>query len=337
VERVRIVCFLALRKLALCREETLTLQVYKAAYVSFLAVAKTTSVYSAGLIHFMSNCLVELFGVDASLTYQHAFMSIRQIAIHLRTAVTQHNDANHRQVYQWSVVHALKLWCRVIGALSAHDAQASLKALVFPVVQIALGIIKLLPSSQYHPLRLHVMRALVDLARRTNTFIPLTPHLLDIYQDMAVMSEKTKPSTVKPLDFATMIRVPKPHANTRVYLDGLLDETNEVAVEYMAHVSNWIAFPEIILVMAVHLKKIQKASKYGKLAKSISGLLEKMERNRQQVLKARTQMTSTPLDSDRIPVCSGLDVAETALGRYLADIKRTKEQQRRLMANSNKK
>lgn len=39
-------------------------------------------------IHFLGNCVSELFGVDLPAAYQHAFVFIRQLAMILRDALT---------------------------------------------------------------------------------------------------------------------------------------------------------------------------------------------------------------------------------------------------------
>lgn len=57
-------------------------------YLAFVCHCKFTSAVSLPGIKFMSNSLVELLTVDPATTYQHGFVYIRQLAIHLRTAMT---------------------------------------------------------------------------------------------------------------------------------------------------------------------------------------------------------------------------------------------------------
>ena len=58
-------------------------------YMNFVKNVKFTSPSTKPLIAFMQNSLVEMFSVDHHVTYQHAFVYIRQLAIHLRNGIVQ--------------------------------------------------------------------------------------------------------------------------------------------------------------------------------------------------------------------------------------------------------
>ena len=50
--------------------------------------AKFTTAQSQPTLTFMENCVVEICGLDHFVTYTSAFSYVRQLAIHLRTAMT---------------------------------------------------------------------------------------------------------------------------------------------------------------------------------------------------------------------------------------------------------
>ena len=57
-----------------------------------------------------------------------------------------------------------------------------LKPLVYPLAQVLLGAVRLVPTPRYFPLRLRCIRALLALGKALNQFIPLSPLLLEMLQ-----------------------------------------------------------------------------------------------------------------------------------------------------------
>lgn len=57
-------------------------------YVKYIENSKFVSFTTLPGINFMRQSLAEIYLLDSNLAYNHAFLYIRQLAIHLRNAVT---------------------------------------------------------------------------------------------------------------------------------------------------------------------------------------------------------------------------------------------------------
>jgi nucleolar complex protein 2 len=102
----------------------------------------------------MKNTAAELYQLAPAQAYQQAFTFIRMLAVHLRGVVrgstsgkAGENQEAFKAVYNWQYVHCIDFWSQVLaGACSAAGAESPLKPLIYPLVQIALGVVRWVSS-----------------------------------------------------------------------------------------------------------------------------------------------------------------------------------------------
>ncbi|KAL3861058.1 hypothetical protein ACJMK2_007144 [Sinanodonta woodiana] len=87
-ETSRVLAFLCINRLVLVKQEELLETCIKQMYMAYVKNCKFTSPNMLPMINFMQRTLVELFAMNFGLAYEYAFIYIRQLAIHLRNAIT---------------------------------------------------------------------------------------------------------------------------------------------------------------------------------------------------------------------------------------------------------
>ncbi|ORX89450.1 Noc2-domain-containing protein [Basidiobolus meristosporus CBS 931.73] len=335
-ESIRIVSFLAIRKLATTCPSPYLEMCLKGTYLTFVRNCQSTTIYTLPMIQLMRSCGVEVYGIDLNASYQHAFTYIRQLAIHLRNSMTLKSKESYKAVYNWQFVHCLAFWADVLGTYCDLDrvaevGESPLQPLIYPLVQVAIGTIRLIPTHKYFPLRFHVIRALIQLGRKTGTFIPLAPHLFEVLES-SEMKKKPAPSTLKALDFKLHLKVPKAYEHTRVYQDGVLEELGELIMSYYCSHALSIAFPELVLPGIVQLKRYIKRSKNVKFVKQTQQLIEKIEQNVKFVEGKRNAIDFSPHDLSKVKTfLQTTEIESSPLGAYHKTFMRLKEQRQQLL------
>ncbi|CAE7228516.1 unnamed protein product [Rhizoctonia solani] len=287
-DSVRISAFLAARRLSLSADEAVVELVMKNTYLTLLRSSKSTSPHTLPSLTLMKNSASELFRQQAN-GYTVAFGYIRQLAIHLRASTKVKTKEAHKQVYNWQFVHCVDFWSLVLAR-----GEEDLQPLVYPLVQVGLGAVSLIPSQRYHPLHIHILTSLHHLATHTKTYIPISSHLLPILTSYLSAASKPKSTMLKPLDMASTIRAPSAYLKTHVLAESVVQEAVWLLAESVP--ANSVAFPEVVFPITSTLKKSLKktSSASAKVVQSVKSLIEHFEEHSKWTAEQRKNVQFGP-------------------------------------------
>jgi len=295
-ETPRILAFMCLVKLV--RNSPLLEPCVKAMYLSYVKNCKFTSPSTLPSISFMKRSLVEMLGLDHNLAYYQAFVYIRQLAIHLRNAITTDKADSVLAVYNWQFIHSLELWGALLGHTGSSEA---MKPLIYPLVQVVIGAAKLVPTPKYYPLRFHCAKILREISSNTGTFIPVLPFYLEVLNNYN-FGKKSKKVSMKPIDFSCILKLSKSQLLENGFKDSTVEEIYGGILSYLADNSNKIGFPELVTPMIFQLKDFLKKCKVSNYTKKIKTILEKTVANQKFIETRRKPVTFGVGDAQKIQV-----------------------------------
>jgi len=281
----------------------------KGVYRAFASNAKFVNAASTPLINFMAAAVVEMYALDATAAYQHAFGFIRQLAVLLRQALTSKSKDSYREVYCWQTINCLELWANV---LSSHGGSEDMRPLVYPVAQLLLGSARLVPTPAYFPLRLRCARALNSLAQSAGVFIPIAPLLLEILQwrDLA-RPPKPAPGDKTPEIFL-QLRVGKSAMRSSGYQEEIVEQVMELLAGHLAQWGYHVSFPELAHLPLAQLRRFAKTTSVERFRRSARQLADALERNIAFVGCARDQIDFSPKDLAQVGLFMAKESASKA-------------------------
>ena len=301
---VRLHAFLRIRQLALTQPFPFVEDCLKAIYLAYAKNAKFMNETSLPTLSFWSNCVIELYSLDLDCSYQHAFVYIRQLALHLRTALQKKTKEALGTVYCAQFMNCCRLWTDV---LSAHGRKDGLYSLVYPLTEIIFGVSRLLPTARYLPLRLICVRMLQQLAASTETFIPTTGILLDALQSKMFSA---KPQNRKKSNKSkAVIRLDLVLKLSEEAVSGNLEQADICISRIFVDLNREIdlyryspAFPEFAARIGQVLRKFSKSTRNGRWRTFAKGCLETCEKFADYAIEERSKLKQAPKDIKRIEV-----------------------------------
>lgn len=315
--------------------------VLKSTYTIFLRNCRKTNHFTMPLLNFCKNSAAELYGIDETVSYQIGFEYIRQAAIHLRNSINATSNAKegYKTIYNWQYCHSLDFWSRVLTQhcnpekeLQNHkNKESPLRQLIYPLVQVTLGAIRLIPTAQFFPLRFYLIRSLIRLSQATGVFIPIFPLIIEILNSTAI-NKSPKRSNLPVFDFENNIKANQQYLGTKIYQDGLIEQFIELSYEFFVLYSKNVAFPELVTPAIISLKRFMKKSKNVKFNKQLQQLVEKLNENAKFISGKRSNIEYGPSNKHEVSLfLNDLKWEKTPLGQYVVVQRRAKEEKLRLL------
>lgn len=333
-ETIRVLAFLCLLRLTANEQKSLLDKVLKMMYMAFIKNSKFISPNTLPAVNFMRRSLTELYNLDENISYYHVFLYIRQLAIHLRNAITIPKKENRQAVCNWQFMQSIHLWTDLLGA-SANKQQ--LKQLIYPLVQVAIGTIKLVPSAQYFPLRFHCLEMLTELSANCGVFIPVLPFLFEVLTTFD-FNKKHKKVSMKPLDFTCILRVSKGQLQENGFKDAVIENIYKLLLQYMAMESHSIAFPDMTVPATINIKIFLKNCKNANYCKKMKQVLEKIEENARYIEEERKKVSFALSDTKAVSAWeNGIKLQGTPLSKFYTSWNKTNMQQLAKKATDNVK
>ena len=289
---LRTSCFLSIRQLALVTPFPFIEQVMKGVYLSFVRNAKTMNEQSRTAVAMMGKCIVEILGIDLVAAYQHAFVYIRQLAIHLRNAIKNKSKDAYAAVFNWQYMNCLMVWAAVI---STYPKENQLQPLMYPLVQIIIGTVNLVPAARYFPMRFHCVELLNKLSAATGgTLIPIPSLLLDVLR--CPEFGKSSPSTRKPPMMEYIVKVSTKELQTKSYQESCISKALELLENHFS-IHKWsISYPELAHSTVAALRKFSRDSQVARWRQQCKAVMVRIQKQTTLVESRRNNATFGPKD-----------------------------------------
>ncbi|KAG5327214.1 NOC2L protein, partial [Pseudoatta argentina] len=287
-ETVPVIAFLNILHIATSKEFILE-ELLETMYEKYVRTVKFISLNILPRINFMRQSLLEIYLLDHNISYSHAFLHIRQLAIDLKNAVTLKNKKNLQAVYNWQYINSLRFWTEL---MTKSKDKSMLRSLLYPLVQIIIGTIKINPTAQYYPLRFYCLEILIIISKETGTFIPILPFLLEILESYDFNKRhKTVTMKMKPISFDCILKVSKSQFIENDFKDGIIETIYHLILEHAASESHKIYFPELYTPCIIQLKEFLEKCHVAIYCKKMKLLLNMIEENRKHIETERSKAT----------------------------------------------
>ncbi|GAB5357712.1 hypothetical protein AAMO2058_000397900 [Amorphochlora amoebiformis] len=241
--------------------------------------------------------------------------------------------AYYAGVYNWRFINGLRAWASLLAReASSSNESTEFQPLIYPFVQISLGVIALHPTVRFWPLRLTVARFVHQVAHRTQVYVPLANPLMSLIESPE-MSKKTTPSSSRPPDWKGLLRVGVGVVTTRQFQEESVRRALGLLAEHLNSYAYSAAFPELADPIAARLRRTAKGpSRPPSLRKQASALAAVLRDSAKYLRARRAAAGATPIglvQSGKSLVSTFDEKPASPLGRYVDTLIRAEQERER--------
>lgn len=221
----------------------------KGVYLVFANRSTKINETSLPVIQQMMDEAADLYTVYPKLSYEHANVYVRQLADHLKKAKKEQTVESFKKIYTWQFVSCLDFWASVIAVTCdpAIGESSPMQAIVHPLVEVCLHTIRLNPTAQFLPLRIHLIRTLTGVIDSTGYYIPLAPYLFEILSSDIFKGKGAVDVELPEFDWTLHLKTPKAYMSAKCYQDAVFNVMYDGLIDFYACLGLSIAFPELAI------------------------------------------------------------------------------------------
>lgn len=302
---VCMLAFVRIRDLALQLPFPFLELALKGVYITYMRNTKFTN--EATLPHhvLLGNCVVELYGLDLSSSYQHAFIYIRQLAIAVRKTITAPSPETFKNVLNWQFFNQLRVWTAVV---CAYPGETQLKPLVYPLAQLLFALVRLSATVRFAPLRFQCVKLLQQIAFATDSFVPTSPVLLEVlamppfstsYRGGKAKATK-EPKGQGELDLDLCVKLAKSNVESKRVHDLVIAKLFELLQRECDVYKFHVGFPEFAVPLVLTLTKFVDACKIPKWASLARGIVDSLKKRSDWIRARRSTLDAAPKDIEQL-------------------------------------
>lgn len=231
--------------------------VLKGLYLIFANRATKINSASLPVIQQMAEEAADIYSVELPVSFEHASVYVRQLADHLKKAKKDKTVENFKKIYTWQYVSCLDFWASVVSVTCDPTVgEASpMQAIIHPLIEVIFHTMRLNPTAQFLPLRVHLIRTLTGLMDATGYYVPLASSIFEMLNNDIFKSHYPADEDLPEFDWNLHLKTPKSYLQSKNYQDAVYNMMYDCLVDFYACNGLSIAFPELAIPAVDKVRK----------------------------------------------------------------------------------